>query len=61
MDTTVINKNTTTMKTISLKSWLTDIIVMAKRELLKVKHSPEKLFDVTVMPINWLANQMKTF
>lgn len=42
MDTTVINKNTTTMKTISLKSWLTDIIVMAKRELLKVKHSPEK-------------------
>lgn len=51
MDTTVINKNTTTMKTISLKSWLTDIIVMAKRELLKVKHSPEKLFDVTVMPI----------
>ncbi|MDM5144496.1 hypothetical protein ICE98_01592 [Lactococcus lactis] len=25
MDTTVINKNTTTMKTISLKSWLTDI------------------------------------
>lgn len=31
-------------------AWLTDTLVMAKRNLLKTKHNPEKLFDVTLQP-----------
>lgn len=40
--------NTTTL-TFSKK--ISDIWVMAKRSLLKIKHTPDKLFDVTIMPI----------
>ncbi len=31
-------------------SWLSDSLIMAKRNLLKTKHNPEKLFDVTLQP-----------
>ncbi|MNI10482.1 Daunorubicin/doxorubicin resistance ABC transporter permease protein DrrB [compost metagenome] len=35
----------------NLKSALYDIVVMAKRNILKIKHNPDKLIDVTVIPI----------
>ncbi len=31
-------------------AWVTDTLIMAKRNLLKTKHNPEKLFDVTLQP-----------
>lgn len=34
-----------------LKSTMIDILVMAKRNMLKIKHNPDKLVDVTVIPI----------
>lgn len=38
-------------KKINLRSHVRDTITIAHRTLLKTKHNPEKLFDVTVMPI----------
>lgn len=35
----------------NLKSALYDIVVMAKRNILKIRHNPDKLIDVTVIPI----------
>ena len=35
----------------NVKSALYDIFVMAKRNILKIKHNPDKLIDVTVIPI----------
>ncbi|MBU5444871.1 ABC transporter permease [Paenibacillus sp. MSJ-34] len=35
----------------NVKSTLVDILVMAKRNILKIKHNPDKLIDVTVIPI----------
>ncbi|OME84184.1 MULTISPECIES: ABC transporter permease [Paenibacillus] len=35
----------------NLKSTLVDILVMAKRNILKIRHNPDKLIDVTVIPI----------
>ncbi len=35
----------------NLKSALVDILVMAKRNILKIRHNPDKLIDVTVIPI----------
>lgn len=35
----------------NVKSTLADILVMAKRNILKIKHNPDKLIDVTVIPI----------
>lgn len=32
-------------------TFINDCLVMAKRNLLKTKHNPEKLFDVTVQPL----------
>jgi ABC-2 type transport system permease protein len=46
---------TTYSKNTSLSSALTDIFVMAKRNLLKIKHNPEKLIDVTFMPILFMV------
>lgn len=38
-------------KQINLKSVVTDTLTMAKRGLLKVKHKPDKLMDVTFNPV----------
>lgn len=35
----------------TILTFISDCLVMAKRNLLKTKHSPEKLFDVTVQPL----------
>jgi len=37
------------------KSYGRDILVMAKRNILKIKHSPEKLIDVTLLPIFFMV------
>ncbi|BFH60356.1 ABC transporter permease [Paenibacillus azoreducens] len=39
----------------NLKSTLVDILVMAKRNILKIKHNPDKLIDVTVIPIFFMV------
>ncbi|MDU2242039.1 MAG: ABC transporter permease [Paenibacillus sp.] len=39
------------MKPNNLKSALMDILALAKRNILKVKHTPDKLIDVTVIPV----------
>lgn len=35
----------------SVLTFINDYLVMAKRNLLKTKHNPEKLFDVTIQPL----------
>ncbi len=35
----------------SVLTFINDCLVMAKRNLLKTKHNPEKLFDVTIQPL----------
>ncbi|MBC2316687.1 ABC transporter permease [Listeria booriae] len=42
-------------KKTNLRSLFNDIFVMAKRDLLKIKHSPDKLMDVTLMPILFMV------
>lgn len=42
-------------KKTTLKSVVNDTFVMVKRDLLKTKHNPEKLMDVTFMPILFMV------
>ncbi|HCC00514.1 MAG TPA: GntR family transcriptional regulator [Ruminococcaceae bacterium] len=51
MDLSYQARPVTYNKKVGPKSVITDILVMAKRDLLKIKHNPDKLFDVTLMPI----------
>jgi len=39
----------------NLKSAVYDTVVMAKRNILKIKHNPDKLIDVTVIPIFFMV------
>lgn len=48
METVISKKN-------SLKNTLVDILVMGKRNILKIRHNPDKLIDVTVIPIFFMV------